>query len=305
MPNPVSDAAPLSALLRAHLDAAQAVVLDDGPALEEALRELWARARAAWPEIHVGAAPFFALIARRFAPGTCAALRELRAGDLYLLTAYLGGAPGASAAFEAEYFARVARALGRFRASRDEIAEIQQTLRVRLLNDRRSTPARSHYMGAGSLGSWLCISAVRELWRTRKQDGRGAALDDHALQQLPARDEDQELAYLKALYRREFKEAFAEALAALTAKERNVLRYNVLKGLNIAEIGAIYRVHRATVARWIARAREQLKTHTHEGLTRKLQLRGRDLESVLHLIESQLDVSLRRHLSDDDPTPPA
>ncbi|MEZ4381338.1 MAG: sigma-70 family RNA polymerase sigma factor [Nannocystaceae bacterium] len=301
----MSDAAPLSALLRAHLDAAQAAVLDEGPALEEALRELWAGGREAWPEIQVEAAPFFALVARRFAPGTSAALRELRAADLYLLAAYLGGAPGASAAFEAEYFARVARALGRFRASRDEIAEIQQTLRVRLLNDRRSTPARSHYVGAGSLGSWLCISAVRELWRARKQDGRGAALDDHALQQLPARDEDQELAYLKALYRREFKEAFNEALAALTAKERNVLRYNVLKGLNIAEIGAIYRVHRATVARWIARAREQLKTRTHEALTRKLQLRGRDLESVLHLIESQLDVSLRRHLGDDDPAPPA
>lgn len=296
----VSNGAPLTTVFLANIDMAQATVLDQGPDLEQALQELWLRGRASWPEVAVEIEQFLALIGRRFAPGTSAAIRMLHADDLYLLCAYLSGAPGASTTFESEFFTRVARALKRSRATDDEIAEIQQILRERLLNDRRSTPARSHYAGTGSLGSWLCISAVRELWRMRQRSHR-EALDEHTLEQLPAHDEDQELAYLKALYRREFKEAFSEALDSLTPKERNVLRYNVLKGLNITEIGAIYRVHRATIARWIARARDQLKAETHAALTRKVELRGRDLESVLRLIESQLDVSLRRRLGEEPP----
>lgn len=78
-----------------------------------------------------------------------------------------------------------------------------------------------------------------------------------------------------------------------------MLRYNVLKGLNIAEIGAIYQVHRATVARWIAHARELLLQSTRERLTQRLHAADHELDSILRLIESQMDVSLRRCLDDD------
>jgi transposase len=36
------------------------------------------------------------------------------------------------------------------------------------------------------------------------------------------------------------------------------LRYHHVDGLNIDEIGAIYRVHRVTAFRWLEKAKEQL-----------------------------------------------
>ncbi|MEZ4381297.1 MAG: sigma factor-like helix-turn-helix DNA-binding protein [Nannocystaceae bacterium] len=287
----MTDAAPLSALLLARVDAAQAAVLDEGPALEEVLAALWSRGRSSWPYLTIGAETFFAQVARRFAPGPSEALLELRAGDLYVLSAYLAGAPGARAAFENEHFARVARALERFDASPEEIARVQRSLPTHLQCDRRTTPMRSHYAGVGSLGSWLCISAVRELWLSRN----GAPLADAAA------DDPHAPAYLNALYHGELRDAFDGALAELSQRERDVLRLNVVDDRDVADIGALYDVHRATIARWIARARERLTTRTLDAMTRRLRIAERDHESVLQLIESQLDVNLRRRLG----APPA
>jgi hypothetical protein len=42
-------------------------------------------------------------------------------------------------------------------------------------------------------------------------------------------DSDPELDYLKALYREDFRAAFAEALGDLASRERNLLRYHSLR----------------------------------------------------------------------------
>ena len=42
----------------------------------------------------------------------------------------------------------------------------------------------------------------------------------------------------------------AEAFAALESRERNLLRYALGDGLSVDAIGTLYRVHRATAARW-------------------------------------------------------
>ena len=65
-----------------------------------------------------------------------------------------------------------------------------------------------------------------------------------------------ELDYVKERYAPQFKAAFQDALRALDSEQRNVLRLHVVEGLNIDEIGALFRVHRSTVARWIAGARQ-------------------------------------------------
>jgi RNA polymerase sigma-70 factor (ECF subfamily) len=282
-----------------HLDDATRLALADEARLAAELTAFWSAARASWPDIELGAADFLAFVARRLDPEAGQALSRLRADDLYLLCAYLQGAPGASARFEAHYFTPAGHALRRLRADADELAEIKQLLRYRLLLDRTVDPERRHYMGTGSLSAWLCVSAVREVWHLRRRRGRVDAIDDHSLQDLPARDEDHELAYLKQLYRREFKESFQEALDTLSPRERNILRCNVLKGLNIEEIGVIYRVHRATVARWIASARVTLRDRTREALARRVHVADGELESILRLIESQMDVSLKRRLEQD------
>ena len=273
----------------------QAVVRGSG-ALAADLEGIWERAVQAWPGVELGPETFFTFVARRIDAEAAATLGTLRAEDLYLLCAYLGGASGAAALFEANYLAPAKRAVRRLRADDDEVAEMIQRLRYRLLLDRAVDPERRHYVGSGSLVSWLCVCAVREVWRQRRLDKRTSGLGEGTLEELPAEDEDNELAYLKELYRSEFKAAFQEALTSLSAKQRNILRYQVCKGLNIAAIGAIYGVHRATVARWIARAREDLRERTRDGLIRRARIDRHQFDSILRLIESQMDVSLQRRL---------
>ncbi len=295
----MSDSKDIRGLFLPHLDDATRLALTEEPGLAAELAALWSVARASWPDIELDAADFLAFVARRLDHEAGRALSRLRANDLYLLCAYLRGAPGASARFEAHCFAPAGHALRRLRADADEIAEVKQMLRYRLILDRTGDPEHRHYVGTGSLSAWLCVSAVREAWSLRRRRGRVNAIDDHSLQELPARDEDHELAYLKQLYRREFKESFQEALDTLSPRERNILRCNVLKGLNVEEIGVIYRVHRSTVARWIASSRVTLRDRTREALTRRVHVADGELESILRLIESQMDVSLRRRLEQD------
>jgi len=260
------------------------------------LAGIWERAVRAWPGVELAPELFFAFVARRVDGDAVATLGTLRGDDLYLLCAYLEGSSGAAALFEAHYLVPAKRAVRRLRAGDDEVAEIIQRLRCRLLLDRAVDPGRRHYVGSGSLVSWLCVCAVREVWHQRRRDRRTSGFREGALEELPCKDEDNELAYLKQLYRGEFKAAFQEALASLSTKQRNILRYHVCEGLNIAAIGAIYGVHRATVARWIARAREELRERTRDGLVRRVGIERDKFDSIIRLINSQMDMSLQLRL---------
>lgn len=294
----MQDVQRLADLFLPHLPAAAKQALSPLPDLEEQLAALWSSARASCPEIELSAAEFLRFVARRLDIDSLRGLHSLRADDLYLLCAYLRGLPAAVPLFESRYFRPVTNALRRLRTDADMVEDIKQALRHMLLIDRIVDPDRKFYVGTGSLVSWLCVSAVREAGHRRDRRGRDDPFEEETvLGNLPALD-DHELAYLKQMYRREFKESFQEALESLTPRDRSVLRYNVVKGLNIEQIGAIYRVHRATVARWIAHARELLLHRTRELLTRRVRVSNDELESILRMIESQMDVSLLRSLEE-------
>jgi len=75
-----------------------------------------------------------------------------------------------------------------------------------------------------------------------------------------------------------------------------LLRYHHVDGLNIDEIGAIYRVHRVTAFRWLEKAKEKLVEATLARMRTRLNVSARELDSVLRLIRSQVHLSLVRHL---------
>jgi len=62
------------------------------------------------------------------------------------------------------------------------------------------------------------------------------------------------------------------------------------------EMGALYGVHRATAARWAVAAQEALLEKTRRRLTERLRLTHSQLDSVLRLISSKLDINLSRLL---------
>jgi RNA polymerase sigma-70 factor (ECF subfamily) len=224
---------------------------------------------------------------------------ELRTADLALAAACAAGDVAAIELVEQRYFADLDRALARFEGGAPLVEEVKQRLRHKLFVGDGEGPKISTYSGRGDLGRWIRVAATREAIGLVRKAKKEIPMEEVALARaLAGGSGDLELDYLKGLYRSQFKAAFEEALAALEPKERTVLKYHVLDGLNIDQIGAVYGVHRATVARWISSVRDTLLGRTRKILMDKIAVDRAEFDSIMRLIQSQLDVSLSRLLRD-------
>jgi RNA polymerase sigma-70 factor (ECF subfamily) len=260
--------------------------------LEPELQALVSRARSEVPGVALDPIEFVAYVAERvtFDARGRPVLASLHAGDLWIAFGCVTGARDAIGAFEARYAAEIAGALRRsFEPALAEDAELRLREKLMLVADD-GTPRLASYAGRGGLGPWLRAAAVRtaiDLMRARKE----VPADPGALGELGGQI-DPLLASLKQRYRDEFRIAFEAAAQTLTPRERTLLRYRFFDDLSIDEIGTLYRVHRATVARWIAAIRESLFEVTRTRLMAQLSITDSEVDSVLRLIDSQLDVSI-------------
>jgi RNA polymerase sigma-70 factor (ECF subfamily) len=215
-----------------------------------------------------------------------------RLAELRLCCACAAGHPAAIAELEHRYFPEIDRVLRNLDRSGDLTDEIKQVVRHKLLVAAPGVAAGiTQFEGRGPLGRWLQIVATREALmhlRTAKREQARAQAD------LAARDF--ELHVLRREYRAEFERAFADALAALTSKQRNLLYYHLVGRLGIDRIGSIYRVHRVTAFRWLREARELLVARTRELLAARMNLAGDELDSLLRMVQSRASVSVERLL---------
>jgi predicted DNA-binding protein (UPF0251 family) len=78
---------------------------------------------------------------------------------------------------------------------------------------------------------------------------------------------------------------------------KNVLRFRHVDGLTVEEIAALQRVHRGTVHRWLADARDQLARRAEALLRARLSIGADEYDSLCRLVESQLDWSLAKDLA--------
>ena len=79
--------------------------------------------------------------------------------------------------------------------------------------------------------------------------------------------------------------------------DRLLLRIHFIDGLTIDEIGAMHDIHRATAARRIQKARERLAKLTKEKLRVRLGIDRWEADSVIRLVRSRLDFSVRNYLA--------
>jgi RNA polymerase sigma-70 factor (ECF subfamily) len=289
-------ARPLSAVLLEHVEGGRARCGGREDQLESALAAALLGAHAAWPELGVTDESFVRFVAERIPidEDLLAAVAAMRAVDLYLVCACSQGNGEAIAALDARYLAHLDPVLGRRRYPADVADEVKQILRTRLLvGEPGARPKITEYSGRGALQGWLRAAAVRAAIRVVRRPKGQVDVSEEAFRALPSPERDLELDYLKRTYGAEFKEALAEAFASLAARDRNLLRQFFGHGLTVDEMGPLYRVHRATVARWVARARETLVAATRDAMVKRLRVRPSELASLLRLIRSELEVSVR------------
>ncbi len=264
---------------------------------ETPLEAAYRVARGVHPGFMVPLADFAAFVAARLEDGAPA---EDVAADLYLACGCARGDEAALSAFEATLLSQVPSFLARIDASRAVADEVKQRLRERLfVGQGNGAPKIAEYGGRGRLASWLRVVTIRTALNLKSRKAEGRTEDEQAADALLA-DRDPELEYLRERYRQQFHDAFVAALETLEPRERTVLRMHLADGLNIEGIGQMYGVHRATVARWIASAREHLFQATRRRLRGELGLSATEFESLVRLVRSELDVSICRLLQEHD-----
>jgi len=259
-----------------------------------------AAARTRWPEMPEPDAAFTAHVVAgaRKQPDLAAALGRLRIDDLLLAWWASTGEAKAIAAFESQHASDLERLLRRFH--RLDPDELTQRLRVKLF--AKPQPKILDYSGFGFLENWYRViaartflDAARSLARERTDD-----LPDAALAEMVAGGDDPSRAAEKAELVDAIKRALEAAIGNLAPRDRTFLRHQLVDELTIEQIAATYELHRVTVSRALTAARKQLQEATRARLVTMLGIDPERLASAIRILDSQLDLSLKRVLRSSD-----
>ena len=263
---------------------------------DEALALWLAAARERWPEVAVDAAA----LARHLAGlGVAAAPLPAHAADLVLACACARGDGAAVVVFDREMAPVMRAAARRIDDSADFADEVAQVARERLLVARDGLPPRiAEYEGQGALAAWVRVAAMRIAMNLLRERRRNVLVDDEAFFDLAIEVGEQDRAAARARYGEACADSLRAAFAGLTPRERNLLRMHHLHGLTVDELAPSFGVHRATVARWLAAARERLLDRTRAGLRERLGVGDATVDSILRELRGRVDVTVTRLLID-------
>ncbi len=273
------------------------------PGLATALAQLWTDAVAAVPTLATlddGPARLGAQLAQGLDDDAEPeqAFAAIHNGDLALACACAAADPSALAAFERGFGRELDSAYARTGGHGLAADDFRQRVHERLFVAAAGEPTRiAGYGGRGSLRSWVRVAATRVLIdQARRAAPVDAPARDERLFDRAAGTEDAELEYMRRSYGPALGEAMRDGLAALSPRQRNLLRQRYLHGLGCDRLATMYAVHRATAFRWLEEARAQLFANLRAALGERLRIAEHELDSVIDLLASRVDVSVRRLL---------
>jgi RNA polymerase sigma-70 factor, ECF subfamily len=258
---------------------------------EEAVEIAHQAGRTLWPQLSLDAAAF-----EQWARGAEVAIDGLanRGEELFLVAGCVAQMPEALAAFEKSFLAGLTSTVGRVVLARDQVDELRQQLRVSLLLG--PDPKIGSFRGQGPLGAWVQVCAVR--LALRLGTNRHRMMDVDLLDELVSRDADQELLAARSRYRDTFQAALEECFVALTPRQKTLLRMHFVDAMNIDEMALVFRVHRATIARWLVSIRREVLAELCRKISSNLRTSSSEFRSLVRLVRSDVRLSLRRILGD-------
>lgn len=264
--------------------------------MTDVLERAYAAGLTAWPDVVLEREVF----ATHVAAVEAKALEEFGA-DLYLAAACATGQAAALAAFERVCSPAARRAIQAIDHDSAFVDEAVQRLRALLFVGDEARIGQ--YMGRGPLVGWVSVAAARAalMLRRSRLRLREDSVDDWTRAMSTIATNDPELELLKRQYAEAFATALRDSVASLEVREARVLRLSFVENLSIDQIGKIYGVHRATAARWIQRACEDVFERSRGLLAERLALTHTELERMNALVRSQLEVSLSQLLPPREP----
>jgi RNA polymerase sigma-70 factor, ECF subfamily len=266
----------------------------------ESIRAALERGHERWPGIAISPAAFQTHVDR--SELTESALAN-HGEDLFLAVACLAHQPQALKAFDKAYLVRVGIFISRVSKETDVVDEVTQQIRIRLFTGE--DPKLAHYRGEGPLEGWVRVVALRtalNVLEARRYDRHAPASEQelgNALSPFLRADKAAEGAQLQP----QVQAALTAALEALPARSKALLRLHFVEHLNIEEIGRMYQVHRATVARWLVTIRNDLFSKVQESMKLRLDVSPSEFRSLFDAVRSDLHASLSRILPQSPAAP--
>ena len=250
-----------------------------------------ALAGAAWPDLRRDHAAYEAWL-RAACAGDAAVLERLPSlvpEEVVVGWACATGDPAAQALLDRRYLRQIPDAIRRVRVAAPHVDDVVQHVRIKLLTSRPENPGGAAAIGqfvlGGSLSGLIRVIAVRYALTLDRQRRSRAEVDDGGAEAVG--EVDPVLRDLKRRYAAEFELALREALAGLSARQRQLLRLHLSAQASIDDLARIYRTHRATAARWLEAARMAVADGVHERLAARLELDPDALQSLLRLIRTE------------------
>ncbi|MCE9576810.1 MAG: helix-turn-helix domain-containing protein [Deltaproteobacteria bacterium] len=261
------------------------------------MTELHERGARSWAGIVVSRETFAAALASRLGKDATSgpAIAALH-HDVYLAIAAAAGDEAAARACDEIAVREVEFAARRLRATDTQARDVQSDVRRLMFSeDEGRSAAIVTFTGRGDLRGYLRVVAARALSRRMTRDRREVELADD-LPDAFGSALDPEVVMLREHYRADVDAAFRAALAALSARSRAVLRYHLLEGWSIDQIGERYGVSRSSAARWVKAAHEELGAGIRATLATRLQIPESQVDSIVALVTSRVEASIERLL---------
>jgi len=273
------------------------------PELEARLVSILEGARQAWPGLGLDDEVFVRYLGQRLARhcSPLEALSQVNATDLYLACACVEGLPGSHRRFIRAHVVGI-EAVGRDLGA-VEPAELRQWVCEHVLVAQPPQPPRiASFSGRGELGHWVRITARRLLIdRRRKRSPHTTDIEHVPASALVVDGDDPELGLLAETYRESFRAALEDAFGRLSPRERTLLRYRFVDGLEVNQIASVCGRHRVSVSRSLGNARQRLLGHVRRHLVTSLRLRRSEADSLMRLMRSQIQLSVSRLLRRAEP----
>ncbi|HEY5961730.1 MAG TPA: hypothetical protein VIV60_34460 [Polyangiaceae bacterium] len=269
------------------------------PASRAELCEYARRARERWPDFGIDEAEFVHYVRSR--SGDNGLQPTAHAADLLLACACSRGVANAIDAFQKEYGSVIDRVLSHRKAAAHVADDARQIVQQRLLvgDPSQGVSAKiADYRGMGPLKSWVASATATSLLMLLRTTNRRREQSPDSSRETLDVQLDPELEYLKQHYKGDVEDAIVHALNGLSARDRTLLRLQLCERSSIDVLGAMYGVNRATAARWLAAARHELMVGARERLRARLQLSETECDSLVAMVNSRLDVSILRRLSE-------
>jgi RNA polymerase sigma-70 factor, ECF subfamily len=225
--------------------------------------------------------------------------QKLRLPDLALVFAAGTGSPRAAAEVEKllrEGCPRWVRSTG---ADASDVA--QQVLTYLLVAPPGDALRILEYRGVAPLVSFLRIVCTRSAISIARKTLAESNLS--LSYEIASPGDDPEIGAFRERFREPFAEAMRASLSEMEPRQKTLLKLHFAKGLQVAQLAVMYNVHRVSMSRWIAEAKDAVFESVRAKFREQMRVPMSDSEfqSIVRLLKSEMDLKLSTLREDEVP----